>query len=112
MRDLLFKNLTSQNRRRKVIASRETLQQQGVQSIIQRHFIYTVKEIRAGEERLAVKPYAYLRKERNTRAQEEKFYCKIKGGVYTIFKNRVFLVLFMHSLKIHLFATPVCAKKI
>ncbi len=107
MRDLLFKNLISQDRRRKVIASIETSDQQGVHSVIQRHFIYIIKDIKSGQRNGAIKPYAYIRKERNTARQEEKFYCKIKGGVFTVYKEKVYLIRFMHSLKIHLSAVGV-----
>ncbi|MCX5713570.1 MAG: hypothetical protein NT033_01910 [Candidatus Omnitrophica bacterium] len=76
-------------------------------SVIRRHFIYVAKEVKANQKKVAIKPYAYVRKERNTHLQEEKFYCKIKGAIYTIYEEKVFLIRFMHSLKIHISAVGV-----
>ncbi len=103
MRDLLFKNLTSSDRKRKIIASAEISDKQGVRSIIRRHFVCIAKEV---EHNKAEKPLPYVRviKEHNSREQKEKFFCKIKGSVYVICNGRIFLIVFMHSLRINLVA--------
>lgn len=105
MRDLLFKNLTSADRKRRIIASSEIVDKQGVRSIIRRHFICTVKEINANEEE-KLPPYLYVLKERNIKEQRQKFFCKIKGSIYAILDGRLFLILFMHSLMINLTSIP------
>lgn len=106
MRDLLFKNLTSLDRRRKIIASSEVVEKQGMRSIIRRHFICMLKEIK--DEHNIEKPLPHVRivKEHNTREQREKFFCKIKGSLCAVNKGKLFLVIFMHSLKIDLVAIP------
>ena len=104
MRDLLFKNLTSDDRKRKILTSSEIMDKQGVRSIIHRHFICIVKEIK-DKQVSKPKPYLYVLKEHNNREQKEKFFCRIKGSIYAINNGRLFLILFMHSLKISL--TPV-----
>ena len=77
MRDLLFKNLTSEDKRRKIIASSEIVDKDGVRNIIRRHFICLVKEINDNKiER--PKPYLYVLKEHNNRDKKERFFCKIK----------------------------------
>jgi len=101
MRDLLLKNFTSEDKKRKILASSEIMDKQGVRSIIHRHFIYIVKEIKDGQVSKP-KPYLYVCKEHNSREQKEKFFCRIKGSIYAIHKGRLFLILFMHSLKISL----------
>jgi len=58
MRDLLFKNLTSTDKKRRIIASYETSDNQGVHSVIRRHFIYVIKEINNSNMQ---KPKPYLR---------------------------------------------------
>ena len=103
MRDLLFKNLTSNDKKRKILASSEIMDKQGVRSIIHRHFVYIVKEI--DKQISKPEPYLYVLKERNSREQREKFFCRIKGSIYAVHKGRLFLILFMHSLNISL--TPV-----
>lgn len=105
MRDLLFKNLTSNDRRRKILASTEIADKQGVRSTIHRHFVYIVKEIKDTKVERP-QPYLYVLKEHNTREQKEKFFCRIKGSIYAVNKGRLFLIVFMHSLKICLAFIP------
>jgi len=105
MRDLLFKNLTSNDKKRKILASSEIIDKQGVRSIIRRHFVCLVKEIKDNQIEKPL-PYLYVLNERNNREQKEKFFCRIKGSLYAISDGRLFLILFMHSLKIILVATP------
>ncbi|MDP2941222.1 MAG: hypothetical protein Q8N85_03090 [Candidatus Omnitrophota bacterium] len=105
MRDLLFKNLTSGDKKRKVIATSEICDKEGVRSVIRRHFICIIREINDpgfGKPQ----PYLYVLKEHNTLQQKEKFFCRLKGSVYAISNDKLFLVTFMHSLKINLSAIP------
>ncbi len=105
MRDLLFKNLTSNDRRRKVISSSEITDKEGVRSIIRRHFVCMVKEVKdEGMDKPA--PYLYVLKEHNSKEHKEKFFCKIKGSVCAINQGRLFLIVFMHSLRIDLLSAP------
>jgi hypothetical protein len=107
MRDLLFKNLTSQDRKKRIIASSEIVDKQGVHSVIRRHFIYMLKEIKNEHHIEKPLPYLYVLKEHNTIEHKEKFFCKIKGSFCAINKGKLFLVVFMHSLKIDLVTSPV-----
>ena len=99
MRDLLFKNLTSGDKRRKRIASCEISDKEGVRSVIRRHFVCMVKEIKDTHMEKPA-PYVYVVKEHNSLIQREKFFCKIKGSVLATSKGKLFLIVFMHSLKI------------
>jgi len=108
MRDLLFKNFTSDDKKRKILASSEIMDKQGVRSIIHRHFICIVKEIKDKSLGQPL-PYLYVLKEHNTREQKEKFFCRIKGSIYAINNGRLFLILFTHSLKINLMSIPKVA---
>ena len=101
MRDLLFKNLTSQNGSRKVISSSEVMDKQGIRSVISRHFICIVREVKDKRDK-QLTPSVHIVKERNSKEHKERFFCKIKGGVYAVNKDKLYLVLFMHSLKINL----------
>lgn len=103
MRDLLFKNLTSEDKKRKMISSSEIVDKAGVRTIVRRHFIYFAKEI---EDNNVTKhsPYLFVLKERNTKEKKEKFYCRMKGSVYAVCQGHLFLVQFMHSLKINIVA--------
>jgi len=105
MRDLIFKNLTSDDKKRRIIASSETIDKQGVRSIIRRHFVCIVKEVKDGSEMRPL-PYLYVLKERSSKERREKFFCRIKGSVYAVSNGRPLLILFMHSLRINLVAVP------
>ena len=111
MRDLLFKNLTSQDKRKRVIATSEITDKAGVRSIIRRHFVCLVKEMRDNKMEKPL-PCVYVLRERNNKEQMEKFFCRIKGSVYVINNGRLFLIFYMHALKITLKAMPMCAVKI
>lgn len=105
MRNLLFKNLTSSDGRRKMISSSEIVDKQGVRSIIRRHFVCIVKETKGN---LVAKPlpYLYVLKEHNAREYRERFFCRLKGSIYATCNDKIFLIVFMHSLKINLVGTP------
>jgi hypothetical protein len=104
MRDLLYKNLTSADRSRRVIASSEVTDKEGVHSVVRRHFGCIVKQVeKADVEKPA--PYLYVLKERNTLEKREHFFCKVKGSLLAVNKGKFFLVVFVHTLSIRLTAT-------
>lgn len=105
MRDLLFKNLTSLDRTKRRIVSSEIVDKQGVRSIIRRHFICIIKEIQGMPQERPL-PYLNILKVRNNKERVEKFFCRLKNSVYTIYNEQVYLILFMHSLKVTLTALP------
>ena len=105
MRDLLFKNLISDDRKRRIISSSEVADKQGVRSIIRRHFICMVKEVNHQNIDKPA-PYLYVLKEQNTKENKQKFFCKVKGSICAVNKGKLFLIVFMHSLKINLVTIP------
>lgn len=105
MRNLLFKNLTSEDKKRKIIVSSEIVDKAGVRSIIRRHFVCMVREIKDNKMQRPL-PYLYVLREHNNKEQKEKFFCRMKGSIYAVSNGRLFLILFMHSLKIKLVAIP------
>jgi hypothetical protein len=99
MRNLVLKNLTSSDRTKKIISSREILEKQGVRTIISRRFICKLIEIK---EKLKQKPLPqfYVCRVTNHTQQQESFFYRTKASLYLKDKERLFLVLFGHSLKI------------
>ncbi|MCM8801562.1 MAG: hypothetical protein NC912_06165 [Candidatus Omnitrophica bacterium] len=99
MRDLLFKNLTSQDKRKRVISTLEINEEEGIYSIIRRHFICLIKEIK---DKPLPKPLPclYILRETNHKKQLQKFFYRIKASVYIVRKEGLFQVLFAHSLMI------------
>jgi len=106
MRDLVFKNLTSLEKKRKIITSCEIMDKQGLRSIVRRHFICIVKEINDTHVEKPLSSLSVL-KERNHQKQIERFVLRIKGSVYAINNEKLYLVLFMHSLNISLSPSPL-----
>jgi len=106
MRDLIFKNLTSQDKKRRILISSEIMDKDGVRSIIRRHFVCIVREIQDTGHKEKPLPYLYILKEHNSKEQREKFFCRIKGSLYAVNNGRLFLILFTHSLKINFVAIP------
>jgi hypothetical protein len=102
MRNLVYKNLTSAEKKRRIISTTEVGETQGVHSVIRRHFVYMVRQVTGQEE--AIAPQIRVIKERNRRLHEERFYCKVKGMVFAVHNEKRFKVTFIHSLRISLSA--------
>lgn len=105
MRDLLFKNLTSNDKKKRIITSAEIVDRQGVRSTIRRHFVCVAKEM-LDKKMEQPSPYLFVVKERNTKERREKFFCRVKGSIYAVCNGKLYLILFMHSLRICLEAIP------
>jgi len=101
MRDLLFKNLTSENKKRKIIASSEISCSEGVRTAINRHFICMVSAVEGAKLDKPL-PSLYILKQRNTKEKTERFFAKIKGSIYAICGKEIYIINYMHSLKISL----------
>jgi hypothetical protein len=106
MRDLLFRNLTSEDKKRKVIASSEVADREGVHSVIHRHFVCMMKEVKDASTVQRPDPYLYVLKESNTKDGRQKFFCRIKGSIFAVAQDKIYLVSYMHSLKICLSSLP------
>ncbi|MBU0547707.1 MAG: hypothetical protein KJ710_02315 [Candidatus Omnitrophica bacterium] len=104
MRDLLYKNLISADKRRRVIASSEITDKEGVHSVVRRHFTCMIKQV-AKADIAKPAPYLYVLKERNTKEKHEHFFCKIKGSLLGVNKGKFILIVFVHTLSIQLSAT-------
>ena len=101
MRDLLYKNLTFPDRGRKIIASSEIADKEGVHSVVHRHFAYIVKPIKSSDE-IKTQPYLYVLKERNTKQKREHFFCKMKGSILAVNQGKLMHILFIHTLNVEL----------
>lgn len=106
MRDLVFKNLTSVDKKRRVVITSEIMDREGIHSVIHRHFTCLVKEVKDGA-MTRMPHYLNVLKEKDSKEHREKFFCKIKGNVFAISQGKIFEIMFMHSLRIVL--TPSAA---
>jgi len=103
MRDLLYKNLTSADRGRKIITSSEVADKGGVHSVVRRHFAYKVVQISSADIQKP-KPYLYIFKEKNSKEKREYFFCKVKGSIIAVNKGNLLLIAFIHTLRVELTA--------
>lgn len=101
MRDILFKNFTSLDGKKRKIASSEVIARNGMRSIIHRHFVYMLEEVKDSQLDKPL-PYLYVLKEKNTKGFTEKFFYRLKGSMYVMLNKKLFLIHYMHSLKINL----------
>ena len=102
MRDILIKNLTSYNKRRRIIASSEVSEKEGMRSIIHRHFVCVAKEITDATDVSKPVPYLCVRKEHNTKEHKQRFSCRLKGSILVAAFGKIYLVYYIHSLKINI----------
>lgn len=100
MRDLVFKNITSFNKKRRRLALWEEIEQQGVKTIVKRHFIYRAEKISGKTEGKQSLPMVFIVKEKNTRELKERFYCKIKGQLVVEREGSLYIINYIHSLQI------------
>jgi len=108
MRDLVFKNLTSRNKSRRILLAKEIINEEGILTKIQKHLIYDIRELRNNNTQdLKTNNELFIIKEKNTKLKTESFFIKMKSSVYVNSDKRVFLVNFLHSLKIGLSAVTV-----
>lgn len=109
MRDLLFKNLTSQDKKRRKISVVEVTQDQKTKTEIKRHFICLISEVKEKDFTRPV-PYLYVLRKHNTKEKIENFFCRLKGSLYAVSNDRLYLIIFCHSLKINLTALSEIVK--
>ncbi|MCM8791898.1 MAG: hypothetical protein NC826_01950 [Candidatus Omnitrophica bacterium] len=102
MRQIIFKNLTSPDRRKKIIVNNELFEKSGVRTSISRHLICLVRKVNPQEKIIQPVPYLYILKECNHQKQLERFIFRFKGSIYTISGDNLYLITFLHSLKIHM----------
>lgn len=111
MRNLLFKNLTSVSRGRKIVASSEIMDKEGVHSVIHRHFACTIKQVDSSSITKPA-PYLYILKEKKLKEKKEHFFCKVKGSFLALNQGKLLLIQFIHTLNVELTASANLSEQI
>ncbi|MFC1645647.1 hypothetical protein ACFL2Y_00495 [Candidatus Omnitrophota bacterium] len=110
MRDLVFKNLTSKDRSRKVFLAKETIDEDGIHTRIQKHLIYNVEELSKDQPKdRKIESELFITKEKKSKSKSESFFIKMKSGMYANSNDRLFFINFLQSLRIDL--SPTNKKK-
>lgn len=100
MKNLIFKNRISADRKKRLISSCEDTEVEGLHRFIRRHFVCIVKDIITKPRE--VPPQVYISKVSDRFRQKEHFFCRIKSRASITVNERLFLLLFSHSLIIDL----------
>jgi len=102
MRDLVLRNLTSLDKKRKVISSSEINTSNGICTKIRRNFICSLKSIREPQENITTAPKISIYKNHDTLLHTSKFLYKIKGNIYVVNQEQIYIVSYIHSFKLEL----------
>lgn len=103
-REILFKNLSSLDRKRRVFSSSITNEGKDFVSTTQRKYVYLIKAVDNHSDELAT--HVFVRNEKDTSKHVHKFNCLIKGGFYASNTESLYLIRYAHSLQITLKANP------
>ena len=106
MRDMVFKNLTSEDKKKLILWASEIVNEDGILTKIHKYLIYIIKEVKIEEAHKTDAPEIFVLKSRDTREKTEKFQIKMKGGIYCLANEKCFFVTFCHTLKIDLCKAP------
>ena len=111
MREMVFKNLTSDNKRRKDLFVSETTERNGIKTVARRHSLYMVNghnRFNTPEELAqwksttdtCQKRHVFIFKKRDTKEKKDTFICDVVGKCYAVIKNEVYAIGFKHSFEI------------
>jgi len=114
MRELLFKNLTSGNAHRRDLFISEMVTQGNVVIRTQRRSVYFVKNCtkvkdvsnldelkKLNDNGELKKRHFYVIKKHNNQTGEDGLFCKVRGFLYVVVGNSVYLIEFINAFKIN-----------
>jgi hypothetical protein len=102
MRDLVLRNMTSLEKKRKIISSCEVSTSNGVKTRISRYFICALKNAETQTKDVATTPKIYIYKNHDTTSHCSRFLYKIKGNIFVVNQEQVYVVSYIHSFKLEL----------
>lgn len=123
MREVVYKNLTSLNSRKKDIFLREVFEKDGVIAKTERRCFYYIKDIihldkpddlqkwlssQGGAGALNKRQF-YIYKEHSDTLCEDKLLCKVLGSFYAIVDQCIYTIAFLHSFRVR-FTKPALTK--
>jgi len=112
MRELIFKNLTSKNHKRRDLYISETIDKDGVRTTTRRHSMYVVgdrsniktakalTQCKAQTSEDSAKRHVFIFKKRDTKLKKDTFVCDVVGKFYAVVKNELYPIAFKHSFEI------------
>ncbi len=114
MREVIFKELTSPESKKKNIVLKEVFEKDGFIGTTERRSFYFIKDIGRVDDENGLKKWIELQnegrhakmrhfhilKEHRDEDGEDKIVCKIAGTFYAIVDNRIYTIAFMNSFKV------------
>lgn len=112
MRELLYKNITSGNKKRRDLYVSETFDKDGITTTTQRHSTYIVgtcnkfknledlMEWKKNSGQYAGKRHIFIIKKRDTKLNKDMFICDVIGKFYAISGCDIYSVAFKHSFEV------------
>jgi len=105
MKEIAFKNMTSVQKRRKIISLVERTEKDDCLIISHKTLVYIVSP-QTEKVRSLSRPEYFVSKTYDSKAKEEKFSLRVKGTSYVVQGNSLLKVDFCHSLKIDIHPKP------
>lgn len=111
MRELVFKNLTSEDKKRKDLFIKETIDKGGMRTVTQRHSTYMISnrrtfascsELEEWQKNMSScgRRHVFVFKKRSTKEKKDSFICDVVGKFYAVVKNDAYSIAFKHSFEI------------
>jgi len=112
MRELLFKNITSEDKKRRDLYVSETVERNGITTVTQRHSTYiiggsnkfnTLEELAEWKKTIGAnieKRHVFIVKKHDTKLKKDIFVCDVIGRFYAVFKHDIYSIAFKHSFEI------------
>ncbi len=106
MKEIAFKNLTSTEKKRKIISLTEKVERDGCIVSSQKTLVYIVSP-QFEKVREISQPEYHIGKSYDSKTKEERFSLRVKGTSYVSQESSFLKVDFCHSLKIDI--TPIAS---
>ena len=115
MREVIFKNLSSGNAKKRDVFLTEVIERDGVVAKTERRSFYYIKSVSPLEDKDNIKKIIesqecgrapisrrrfHILKEHSDTSGKDKLICKIYGTFYAVAGNKVYTIAFLHSFKV------------
>ena len=112
MKELLFKDITSEDKKRKDLYVSETIDKDGITTTTQRHSTYilggrnnfkTLEEMANWKKTIGLnanKRHIFIIKKRDTKLGKDMFICDIVGRFYAVSGFDIYSIAFKHSFEV------------
>ena len=116
MRELVFKNLTSIDKKRRDLLISETVEHNGIRTITKRHSVYIIgshKKIDMDNGQAEIeaiqsnqnKRHVFIYKKKNTKQGKDSFVCDVIGRFDAVIKDELYSITFKHTFEMDFLTT-------